>query len=55
MTDCQTRLGTYPWNVRVDLGGVTFEGPGMESRDEAESIKHVVETSADVDVEVFKQ
>jgi hypothetical protein len=46
----------YPWNVRIDLGGVTFEGPGMESRDEAEAIATVVESSEPVDgVEVFRQ
>lgn len=46
---------SYPWNVRVSLGGVTFEGPGMESEMEAEAIKNAVESSADVDVEVFRQ
>jgi hypothetical protein len=45
----------YPWNVQVHLGGVTFEGPGMESKQEAESIKQIVEESAGVDVEVFQQ
>lgn len=46
----------YPWNVRVDIAGVTFEGPGMESKIEAEGIKHVVEESADVqNVEVFRE
>jgi hypothetical protein len=49
-------LSGYPWNVRVDAGGVTFEGPGMESRIEAEAIKSIVEESADVqNVEVFRQ
>lgn len=50
-------LGGYPWNVRVDVGGVTFEGPGMESKQEAEAIKHIVEESADdlQNVEVFSQ
>lgn len=46
---------SYPWNVRVDLGGVTFEGPGMESEMEAEAIKTIVESDADVEVEVFHQ
>ncbi|MFC7216507.1 hypothetical protein ACFQO4_20825 [Saliphagus sp. GCM10025334] len=52
-----TQAHRYPWNVRFDLGGVTFDGPGMESKREAESIKNIVESTADadVDVEVFKQ
>ena len=46
----------YPWNVQIDLGGVTFEGPGMESREEAETIATIVESSEPVDgVEVFRQ
>lgn len=46
----------YPWNVRVDIGGVTFEGPGMESEASAEGIKQIVEASSEVEgVEVFKQ
>ncbi|WP_276257183.1 hypothetical protein [Halomontanus rarus] len=52
-----TLTSSYAWNVRFDLGGVTFEGPGMETKREAESIKNIVEAdaNADVDVEVFKQ
>ncbi|WP_225334264.1 hypothetical protein [Halomicrobium urmianum] len=46
----------YDWNVQVHLGGVTFEGPGMETRAEAEAIKGIVEESSEVDeVEVFRQ
>ena len=49
-------MSGYPFNVRVDLGGVTFEGPAMNSRQEAEAIKHAVESGSEVDgVEVFKQ
>lgn len=42
----------YPWNVRVTLGCVSFSGPGMESKDEAEAIAGFVERDADVDVDV---
>lgn len=46
----------YNWNVHIVVGGVSFEGPGMESRQEANAIKVIVEDSADVQkVEVFKQ
>lgn len=47
----------YPWNVRVDVGGVTFHGPGMESEMEAEAIKNVVEgADSELDtVEVVRQ
>ena len=49
-------MSGYPFNVGLDLGGVTFEGPGIESRQEAEAIKHVVESSGDAEgVEVFRQ
>lgn len=48
-------LTDYPWNVHVSMGGVSFYGPGMESKMEAESIKNVVESDADVDVEVIHQ
>lgn len=48
--------GGYPWNVRIDLGGVTFEGPGMGSEKEAQSIKEIVESSEPVDgVQVIRQ
>jgi len=51
-----TTISGYDWNIRVDLGGVTFEGPGMETRQEAEAIKNIVESSEDIDgVEVFRQ
>lgn len=47
---------SYPWNVQIDVGGVTFEGPGMESEMEAEAIKATVESSDGVEnVEVFRQ
>lgn len=47
----------YPWNIRVDLGGVTFTGPGMEGPTEAEGVAQLVESSAEAveDVEVFEQ
>lgn len=46
----------YPWNVQINLGGVTFEGPGMETEEEAQAIKSIVESSEPVDgVEVFRQ
>lgn len=49
-------MSRYPWNVRIDVGGVTFEGPGMESEMEAEAIKGIVEADADLqNVEVFRQ
>ena len=45
----------YSWNVRLNLGGVTFEGPGMETENDAKAIKSIVESGADVHVEVFRQ
>lgn len=46
----------YPWNVRILLGGVTFEGPGMETEQEARGIKTIVESKDSVEnVEVFRQ
>jgi hypothetical protein len=47
----------YDWNIRVDLGGVTFTGPGMESRGEAEAIAGIVEETEEsvASVEVFEQ
>jgi hypothetical protein len=45
----------YPWNVHVTLGGVSFDGPGMESEMEAEAIKNIVEQDTDADVEVIRQ
>lgn len=47
---------SYPWNIRVDVGGVTFTGPGMETQAQAEAVKTKVEASADIqNVEVFAQ
>lgn len=45
----------YPYNISVDVGGVTFTGPGADTREEAERMADIVEKSAgvDVDVEVF--
>lgn len=46
----------YRYNVRVDLGGVTFTGPGMDSKSEAEAIKQMVEhDNPQVRAEVFQQ
>ena len=46
----------YDWNVHIVVGGVSFEGPGMESREEAEAIKGIVENECGVQkAEVFKQ
>jgi hypothetical protein len=46
----------YPWNIRIDVGGVTFVGPGMESEEEAEAIKRIVDASGNAEsAEVFKQ
>lgn len=47
----------YDWNVEIDVGGVTFTGPGMETRQEAVAIAGIVESSAeDADrVEVVRQ
>lgn len=47
---------SYPWNISIDVGGVTFTGPGMESEMEAEAIKNAVEHKDDVqNVEIFRQ
>lgn len=55
MTGGTERSG-YPWNVQINLGGVTFEGPGMETKQEAQAIKSIVEGSEPVDgLEVFRQ
>jgi len=45
----------YPWNVHVSAGGVSFTGPGMESRTEADAIADMVESELDADVEVIRQ
>lgn len=46
----------YPWNIRIDVAGISFTGPGMESRQIAESMKSNVEQEDSVDkVEVFSQ
>jgi len=46
----------YGWNVHIVVGGVSFDGPGMESRQEAEAIKGIVESNDAVQkAEVFKQ
>lgn len=47
----------YPWNVRISIGGVSFIAPGMESEQEAEAIKSIVESSSDAvdNAEVFRQ
>lgn len=46
----------YDWNVHVVVEGVSFDGPGMETRHEAEAIKGIVESNDAVQkAEVFKQ
>lgn len=46
----------YPWNVRIDVGGVTFEGPGMETEAEARAILNQVANRTHVESgEVFRQ
>ncbi len=46
----------YPWNIRIDVGGVSFEGPGAESRREAMALKRTVEDEDGVQkAEVFEQ
>lgn len=46
----------YPWNVEINVGGVTFSGPGMETKPEAEAIKNVVEAEESVEsAEVVNQ
>jgi hypothetical protein len=37
----------YDWNVEIDVGGVTFDGPGMETRQEAVAIAEIIESSTD--------
>lgn len=56
VTDGGAKRSSYRWNVEVDLGGVHFIGPGMETEGEARTIKEIVEGSTHVDgVEVFRQ
>lgn len=46
----------YPWNIRIDVAGVSFTGPGMESRQTAEAMKANIANEESVDnVEVFSQ
>jgi hypothetical protein len=46
----------YPWNIRIDVAGISFTGPGMESRQTAEAMKANVEQEGSVDrAEVFSQ
>jgi len=46
----------YDWNVHIVIGGVSFEGPGMETQQEAEAIKGIVEHEGGVQkAEVFRQ
>lgn len=45
----------YPWNTHVGLADVSFYGPGMDTREEAESVKNIVETRTGLDVEVVEQ
>lgn len=51
-----TDASEYPWNIRIDVAGISFTGPGMESRQTAEGMKATVENEEGVDnVEVFSQ
>jgi len=46
----------YDWNVHIVVQGVSFEGPGMESRQEAQAIKQLVENDESVQkAEVIQQ
>lgn len=46
----------YPWNIRINVGGVSFEGPGADSQREAEALKQIVEDEDGVQkAEVFQQ
>ena len=46
----------YDWNVHIVVSGVSFEGPGMETRQEAEAIRDLVEQNEDVQkAEVIQQ
>jgi uncharacterized membrane protein len=46
----------YPWNIRINVGGISFTGPGAESRSDARALEKIVQDKDDVqNVEVFKQ
>lgn len=46
----------YPWNVEIEVGGVAFDGPGMESEAEAQSVLSLVADHDDVqNAEVIRQ
>lgn len=38
----------YPYNVEIDVEGVTFTGPGMETEPEAHAIRSIVEPNGAV-------
>ena len=52
-----TLTSQYDWNVEIDIGGVTFDGPGMRTRQEAVTIAEMIESSTDdaQRVEVVRQ
>lgn len=46
----------YDWNIEIDVGGVTFHGPGMETAGEANALASIVEESSPVEnVRVVEQ
>jgi hypothetical protein len=46
----------YPYNVEIDVQGVTFTGPGMEAEGDAETIARIVGNAESVDrAEVVEQ
>jgi len=49
-------LTQYPWNVEIDMAGVTFTGPGMDSKASAEAIARLAEDEESVNsVRVIQQ
>ena len=59
MTDPEPTLlsdGGYPWNVEIDVEGVTFEGPGMADKSQARAITELVADAESVSrAEVVRQ
>lgn len=45
----------YKWNIKIDVGGVTFTGPGMDSKTEAEAVAEMVEKSSGNEARVIEQ
>jgi len=40
---------SYNWELRIDVGGISFTSPGCESEMEAEALKAAVQDKDDVD------